>query len=348
MLNFLNSYIQNQYLRAVIVLAIVFIVLRLFIFIVEKVFLKLTLKTKTNVDDLILKKTSKPLTLAILLVGIKLALGELTLTDTLQNTISKIVFSLIILVGSYLVYVIVDIVVLRAWKKFAKKTKSAVDDALVNLVHGVLNIVWVVFSLLYILDFLGVKIGPFLAGLGVAGIAIAFALQSSLSNVFGGVSIILDKSVRIGDLVYLDDGVTKGKIIHIGLRSTRLQNFDNEIIIIPNGVLANSKIQNIALPEPKVRVVIPFGVAYGSNVEKVKKIILKEIKTVKNVIDNPSPHVKFLEMGDSSLNFKAFFYIDTFENRFDARDEANTKIYNALNKAKISIPFPQRDVHIKK
>lgn len=348
MINFLDQYVQNPYLRAVIILAGVFLALRIMIFVIEKVVLKLTIKTKTDIDDLILKKSSKPLTFIVFLIGIRIALEELPLTQTLQEDIHKVVFSFLILVVAYLIYAIVDIIILRAWKRFAKKTKSDIDDSLVNLVHGVLKVVWVVFSFLYLLDFWGIAIGPFLAGLGVGGIAIAFALQSSLANIFGGVSIILDKSVRVGDLVYLDDGATKGKIIRIGLRSTRIETFDNETVIVPNGALANSKIQNVALPEPKVRAVIPFSVAYGSDIEKVKKVVLKEINKVKNLVKEPEPHVKFLEMADSSLNFKAFFYVDSFENRFAAQDEANTRIYNALNKNKIEIPFPQIDIHMKK
>lgn len=348
MLNFIDSYIQNSYLRALAVLIIVFIFLRVTIFIIEKIILRLTLKTKTDLDDLIVQKSSKPLTFIMFLFGINIALKELPLTTTLLEDISKIVSSFIILAIAYLVYVVVDLVVIRAWKRFARKTKSDIDDSLVNLVHGIMKVILVIFSLLYLLDFWGIAITPFLAGIGIGGIAIAFALQSSLSNIFGGVSIIMDKSAKVGDLVYLDDGVTKGKIMSIGLRSTRIQTFDNEVVIVPNGVMANSKIQNIALPEPKVRVVIPFGVAYGSDIEKVKKVVLSEIKKVKNLISDPEPSVKFLEMGNSSLNFKAFFYVDSFENRFNAQDEANTRIYNALSKNKIEIPFPQMDVHIKK
>lgn len=157
----------------------------------------------------------------------------------------------------------------------------------------------------------------------------------------------MDKSIRVGDVVFLD-AETKGKIEKIGLRSTKMRTFDNELIIIPNSVLADSNIQNIALPEPKSRVVVPFGVAYGSDVDKVKKIIIKEIKSIKNISKDENINIRFLEMADSSLNFKAYFYVDSYEDRIDALDEANTKIYKALNKNKIEIPFPQMDVHLKK
>ena len=159
--------------------------------------------------------------------------------------------------------------------------------------------------------------------------------------------MIMDKSIRVGDLVYLDAN-TRGKIAKIGLRSTKIRTFDNELIIVPNTKLAESNIQNVALPEPKTRVVVPFGVAYGTDVDKVKKIVMKEIKSVEGFINDPEPKIRFLEMADSSLKFNAYFYVKSYENRADAISEANTKIYNALNKNKIEIPFPQRDVHMKK
>ncbi len=342
-----EQYISNHYLRALSVILIIFVILRILVFLISKVVLKFTAKTKTDLDDKIVEKSSKPLTFLTLLIGLRIAIQELALNDTLVSIIIKSINSVLFIVVSYWGYVIINLIVFRGWKRLARKTKTQIDDSLINLISGILKAAWIVLSLLYVLNYWGIEIGPFLAGLGIGGIAIAFALQSSLSNIFGGISIILDKTVRVGDLVYLDDG-TKGKILHIGLRSTKIQTFDNELIIIPNGKLADSKIQNVALPEPKTRVQIPFGVAYGSDVEKVKKIIMEEIMKVKYFVKEPAPVIRFLEMANSSLNFSAYFYVESFEHRADAIDEANTKIYDALNKNKIEIPFPQMDVRLKK
>ena len=120
---------------------------------------------------------------------------------------------------------------------------------------------------MYTLSVWGVEIVPLLGALGIAGLAVALALQPVLSNVFSGASIVLDKSVRVGDLVYLNQE-TKGKIVKVGMRSTKILTFDNEIIIVPNSKLADSMIQNVAQPNPKSRVVVPFSVAYGSNCKR--------------------------------------------------------------------------------
>ena len=343
----LENYIANQYLRALVLLLMVFIVLRISIFIIEKVFVRLTKKTKTDLDDKLIARISKPITFLILIIGLYIASLELSLVNSAAVIITKIFWSFVILNIAIITYAFVDVVLINALKKVARKTKSDLDDSLINLSHGVLKVSWVIFSLLYILGVWGVKVGPFLAGIGIGGVAIAFAMQESLSNIFGGISIILDKTVKVGDIIYFDVD-TRGEIINIGLRSTKIKTYDNEVITIPNSLIANNKVQNIAQPEPKSRVVIPFSVAYGSSVEKVKKIVLKEIKKIKNFSETPEPVVRFLEMADSSLNFKAYFYVDSFEYRILAVDEANTRIYNALNKAKIEIPFPQIDIHLKR
>jgi small-conductance mechanosensitive channel len=342
----LDQYVGNEYLRALIVLLIFILIIRVVLSIFLRTILKFTSKTKTDIDDILIKKASGPLTVIAFLVGVKFSLDELGLEEAFSLNTSRIIFSAIVVAVAYLIYALIDTALLKGLKQISARTKSDIDDTLTHLVSGVLKFALIVLSLLYILDLWGIEVLPILGALGVAGIAVALALQPTLSNIFSGVSMILDKSVRVDDLVYLDAD-TKGKIEKIGLRSTRIVTFDNELIIVPNSKLADSTIQNVALPEPKSRAVIPFGVAYGSDIEEVKKLIANEIKGIKNVEKDPAPIVRFIEMGESSLNFKAYYYVNSFENRFATIDEANTRIYNALNKAKIGIPFPQMDVHLK-
>ena len=343
----IEKYILNEYLRAFIIFLIIFLVIMTLIFILGRILPKLTSKTKTDLDNIILKKTSGPLTLIAVLVGIRFAIGEINLNENFNTTIEGIILTLIILVASFFIYYVFDTLIVVGFRELGEKGKKKINQSLVQFFHSTLKILIIFGTLLTILSSWGIKIGPLLAGLGIAGIAVAFSLQSTLSNIFGGISMLLDKSINVGDQIKLDEN-TSGKILSINLRSTKVRTFDNELIIIPNSKLSESNIQNVALPEPKTRVVVPFGVAYGSNVEKVKKLVTKELQKIENVVIDPEPSVKFLEMADSSLNFKAYFYVDSFNNRLKALDEANTKIYNLLNKNKIEIPFPQRDVHLKK
>lgn len=344
-----EAYIHNDYLRTFVVLLGLFFIVRVAIFLGEKIVLRLTKKTKTKLDDILLERLSKPVTFGAFLIALEFAIRELPLTPETDGLLTRIILTTGILIIAYCVYTVANTLVISLLKNFAKKTKSSLDDSIISLFNSVLNLTLIILSLIYILEVWGVQVGPLLAGLGVAGLAVALALQPVLSNVFSGASMILDHSIKVGDWVKIDDG-SMGIVDKIGLRSTRVRTFDNEVVIVPNTKLAESIIQNITLPEPIARVVVPFGVAYGTDPEKVRKVVLKEIDKIPGVIkeEGKEPAVRFLEMGDSSLNFKAYFFIDSFENRLSTIDQATTRIYNALGKAKIEIPFPQMDVHIKK
>lgn len=343
----LEQYFSNEYLRAFVVFVASLAIIRIVLFFAERIFIKLSSKTKTDLDDKIVSKLSVPLSILAFLFALALAAKEIAFSVAMLSTIHKSIFSVAIVILGYIIYSIVNIIAIKFLRKVAVKTKSNVDDSLLSLLNSILNLALIVIALLYILSIWGIEITPLLAGLGIAGLAVALALQPVLSNIFSGASMVLDSSIRVGDLVYLNQD-TKGKILKVGLRSTRILTYDNELIIIPNSRLAESSIQNVALPSPVSRAIVPFSVAYGSDVDKVKKVVMKEIKSVKNVLEEPKPSVSFIEMADSCLKFKAYFYVDTFDNRFGAIDEANTKIYNALIKNKIEIPFPQMDVHVKK
>jgi len=343
----IEGYVENVYLRAIAIFLIVFVVLRVFLYVIGKILPFLVSKTKTTLDDIIIKKTSGPLTIIAILVGIRFSISEINLGGSSSGIVEGILLTLMIFMGGILVYHILNALITVGFSEFVKKNKGKVNESLLQFFHSILIIAIFIVIFLSILASWGIEIGPLLAGLGVAGLAIAFALQSTLANVFGGISIILDRSIQLGDVIKLEDG-TSGEVLKINLRSTKIKTFDNELIIIPNSKLSEGNIQNIALPKPDIRVAVPFGVAYGSDVAEVKKIVMKEIKKVKGFIDDPEPAVRFLAMADSSLNFSAYFYIDSYKERIAALDEANTRIYNALNEAGIQIPFPQMDVWLKK
>jgi MscS family membrane protein len=343
----LDQYLSNEFLRASVVFVLFLTVIRIVLFLSERFFIKVSSKTKPDLDDKIIAKLSTPLSALSILFALAFAVKEIALSEESLFLAHNVIFSASVVVFAYIIYAVVNLIAIRFLRKVASKTKSNVDESLLSLLNSIMNVALVVIALLYILEMWGIEITPLLAGLGIAGLAVALALQPVLSNIFSGASMVLDSSIRVGDLVYLDQN-TKGKILKVGLRSTRILTFDNELIIIPNSKLAESVIQNVALPSPISRAVVPFNVSYGSDIDKVKKIVLKEIKSIKNVLEEPEPMVRFVEMGDSSLNFKAYFYVNNFDNRFPSIDEANTKIYNALNRNGINIPFPQMDIHLKK
>jgi len=205
---------------------------------------------------------------------------------------------------------------------------------------GLIGFIW-------ILSVWDVNIGPLLGGLGIAGLALSFALKDSLANVFGGLSLILDQAIKVGDRIQLESG-EQGTVIDTGIRSTKIRTFNNEIITVPNGQLAVSRIQNFAKPDLSHRLVIDFGVDYESDVDLVRKTVLEVVKNMEGIMEDPMAEVLFLSMEDYYLKFSARFWVSNYEDGWDKKLEATDKIFKALKDAKIDIPFPIQTVNVKK
>ncbi|MBT6869229.1 mechanosensitive ion channel family protein [archaeon] len=338
------SYLGNEYVVSVLILLGSALLALLLIFIFKNYLERFAAKTETELDDLILERVKRPFFYLILAQGLKLALFNLQFNNqyltSLVNTLMALVFVFIL---SRIVDVIIDV-----WgHTFAAKTETKLDEVLLPLFHKFSKVIFIVVALMWVLNIWNVNITPYLAGVGISGIVIGLALQDSLKNIIGGVSLILDDSLKIGDKIKLESGEV-GEVFDVGLRSTKMRTYDNEILTIPNGYLANTRVQNYTQPNPKMRVYVDFGVEYGTNPDKVKKIILTALKNVEKVLDDPVPAVQFVSMGDSALNFKLYFWVKNWKDAYSKKLEATDLVYKTLNKAKIGIPFPTQTVFVKK
>ena len=337
---------QNKYVYSLIILVVFYLLSQFVVIVSRKVILRLTKRTKTEIDDLIVRKTSKPISIILLLMGLRLALLPIGIKQNILDIIENTISSLVIIVITYIAIAVFDIFIDNWGKRVAEKTKSTVDDQLMPVIHRFSRIVVSIVGLLFIFTVWGIQIGPLLTSLGIAGIAIAFALQNTLGNIFGGMSIILDKSVRVGDVIKLDNE-TMGTVVDVGLRSTKIKTLDNELITIPNGKLADSRILNYLHPDPTLRVSVEFSTEYGSDVSKVRKVVLETLGKIPSILKKPEPAVVLTEMADSGLKFKALFWINSFEDKGPTKFNATEEIYNALRKAGIGIPFPTRTIYMR-
>jgi len=338
---------QNKYFQSLIVIVAFVILTKLILVLFKNIFSKLVLKTKTDVDDLIVKKIRNPIFYILIILGVKTSVIPLNIQNGFAQNLNILLNSVIVLIITYMFSKTLNIIVDGWGKEWSKRTNSSIDDGILPLIHKAISAVIWIFGGLYLLNLWGISIGPFLASLGIAGIAIGFAVKDSLANIFGGIQLILDKSIKVGDTVKLEKGDT-GKVMDVGLRSTRVRNWDNEVIIIPNGQLANTSVVNYAQPDLSAREVVNFGVEYGSDPDKVKKVAMGVIKKVKTIVNEPEPFVRFINMGDFSLDFKLYFWVADYRQRFMTKDIVMTSLYRELKKAKIGIPFPTRTLYMHK
>lgn len=344
---YLPVWLHNRWVFAAIVFSAFFLFSRLSVYIIEKIILAVTSRTRTRLDDMIVERTNKPVSWLLIFIGVKIAIEFLHYENGLTYYIDKTTTSLIY-IGTGILVISIVVVLIDFWgRKVARKTKSSMDDALIPLFRRTTRVILLVILAIMVLDLWGVNVSGLLAGVGIAGIAIGFAVKDSLANIFGGVSLILDKSIHVGDKVELEDG-TVGVVDDVGIRATRIKTYDNEILIVPNGSMSTMRLKNYNQPDRSARVVVPISIEYGADPEKAKKVALDEIRKIKDIMKDPAPSAILLELADFSLNIKAFFWVDDISKVYPKREEALIRIYKAYAKNKIGIPFPTQTVEVKK
>ncbi len=338
------QFIRNSsYLMFLLVVIISFVVAIVAKLIVRNVLKPLAKKTKTKVDDLFVKSLSSIIFYVVVILGFKFGFQYFESDVALYN---NLVDTLFIIVVSALVLKIISNFSKHWLKEWASKTKSTADDRLIPLIAKILNTVVLVLAFIFVFDVWDINIGPLLTTAGIAGLALGFAVRDSLANILGGVQLVLDKTFKVGDKIQLETGEL-GVILDIGLRSTKLKTYDNEVIYIPNGSLANAKVKNFTVPDLSIRVNVNFGVVYGAAPQRVQQVVVEAIKKIEKVIDEPEPIVQFLKMSDFSLDFVARAWVASYADAYATQIEMTGVIYNALNQAKIGIPFPTRTVYTK-
>ena len=339
---YIGTYLQQEYVFSLLILILFAVLSILLLAIYSKILQKFAKKTKTRFDDMLFEHTKKPFFYLIIGYGLKISLLNLGI----DGVVEKFVNSVMSIIFLFLVLRVFDVVVETWVLAFSKRTKNQVDDVVLPLFHKVLKVVFVIIGFLWVLNIWNIDITPYLAGVGLSGLVLGFALQDSLKNVFGGISLTFDKNFNIGDPVRLESGEL-GVVKEIGLRSTKMLTYDNEVIFIPNGQLANMRIHNYMKPNSSVRKIVEFSTDYGTDPDRVKKVVLSALKKMNDIYDQPYMDVIFVEMGDFGLSFQARFFVD-WSNAYNKWVEATQVIYQALEKAKIGIPFPTQTIYVKK
>ncbi|TWI68614.1 mechanosensitive ion channel-like protein [Desulfobotulus alkaliphilus] len=221
---------------------------------------------------------------------------------------------------------------------------AIVEERTLPLFDLIMTVIIIAIGTYALLQVWNIDATAWLASAGVIGIAVGFAARDTLANLFAGFFIIADAPYKMGDYVVLD-GKERGEVTKVGIRSTRLLTRDDVEVIIPNSLMANSKIVNESGGRwVKYRIRIKVGVAYGSDVDQVTAVLGEVAKGNLSVCRDPEPRVRMRGFGDSSLNFELLCWIEKPEQRGLVSHELYMEIYKSLNRHEIEIPFPQRDV----
>jgi small-conductance mechanosensitive channel len=204
---------------------------------------------------------------------------------------------------------------------------------------------------LVLLGAVGIEITPILTALGVGGLAVALALQDTLSNLFAGMHLLADSPIRVGDYVKIADNV-EGFVVDVGWRSTRIRMLSNSIVVVPNKKVAESIITNYDLPESRLSLLVNVSVSYASDPDHVERVLVDEAvqaaREVPGLLAEPAPFVRFIPgFGDSSLDFTLICQVATFVDQYLAQHELRKRILRRFRTEGIEIPFPTRTVELR-
>lgn len=334
---------QESITSAIIIILSFFLIANISAFLFEKYFKKWIEESKSKLEEIIIPKIRPKLIQLLVFIGVRFGINELGLTGWIPNLIN----SAIVIIVTYLTMITAGLVIEGWTLHIDKKNKSHLAHSILPIFKSIANVLIFIGGLIWILREWNIDVSPFLASLGIAGVIVGFAIQDSLKNIFGGISLILDGTFKVKEKIELDSGDI-GVIEDISIRSTKIKTINNELITIPNGKLADMKIKNFSKPVSTIRMTIEFGVAYGTDINKLRKVVEKMLSEEKEITKDPTETLVVNELGDSSVNCQIRFWAESHTVATDKKNEIVEKLYNTLNKENIEIPFPTRTLYLKK
>mgnify|MGYP001158581613 FL=1 len=344
--NLLTNLYSNKPLLATCYIVLSF----LCAFIIDKIFISifrtLVRKSSTDIDDKIVDVIHKPLYYSILFFGFSIAFKLLELPDSVLFALISSLKTIIVVLWS--VAILKSFIIIIEWLSVRNKQTSFIQAKTLPLFENLGKIIIFLLSIYFIMLSWNIDVTAWVASAGILSVVIGFAAKDTLGNLFAGIFIMADSPYKEGDYINLDTG-ERGWVRNIGIRSTRIITRDDIEITIPNSVIANTKIINESGgPYEKERIRITVDVAYGTDVEYAKDLILQIGLNDDDICKDPAPRVRFREFGESGLRLQFLGWIERPELRGRVIDKLSVLIYKEFNNKNIEIPFPQRTVHIKK
>ena len=334
----------NVYLQAIIIAVTFMIAGKIADWVISRIIGRFARKSSNDFDNQIVDLVHRPIFMSPVLMGLSLATRRIGLPDVTTFITIGILKTMAIFVWYSTLMQLMALVV-RVFSK--SKDRQIVQTGMLSLLHNVMKIVLVALTVYFLFLAWKIDVTAWLASAGIVGLALSFAAKDTLSNLFAGVSIVMDAPYKAGDFIILDSG-ERGVVTDIGLRSTRILTRDDIEITVPNGIIGNGKIINEAGGPPgRHRIRVAIGVAYGSDIDHVIEVLSAVATDHPDILTNPEPRVRFRSFGDSSLDFELLGWISEPVDRGRVQHELNCAVYKTLNKNEIEIPFPQRDLHVR-
>lgn len=340
-------YWAKELLGALLILALFWVLSHLAVMVLNKWGKRLTSFTSSDLDDRIFHRVIPHVSRLFIVTGIYLAFRSLPLHEKLVFIASGIIFVILVVIVCNLIYQTLD--ELMKWYVAGQQegAGAVMSRQMMPVAEKLVSLFLMGAALIVILKHFNYDIFSIVTALGIGSLAIGLAAKDTLAHMISGFTLMLDRPFRIGDRIQLVGGQI-GDVADIGLRSTKIRTLDNQLLIIPNSDLCNTMLTNQAFPDNRVKGRINIGVAYGSDVEQVKALLVATASEVDSVLADPPAEAYFTGFGDSALNMALFFWIEEYSTLFAVTDKVNSLIIKRFNEQNIEIPFPTRTVRMHK
>lgn len=297
-----------------------------------------------QIDGILLRIFGPPVSVLVALASVNYALYRIPQVREQFDQWEGAQRALFILTGTWILASLVKNLIREYGLPLAERTDTDIDERVVRLLDlTAVYVIWIA-GIMISLRELGIQVTAFLASMGIAGLAVALAAKTILSNVLTGVTLTADRNFRVGDRIEV--GEYMGDVLAINLHKTIIRTRDNEIVLIPNDVLGREIIINHMLPEQKTRLEMKIGVAYGTDLERATDLLQGIIGKLDRILPTPAPEVNVASLGDNAILLQILVWIDGPRGKRAVRDAVYRRALNQFREANIEIPFPQRVVQI--
>ena len=312
----------------------------------EKILPKLTAKTETQLDDVLVEVLKAPMLFALTLVGFWIGIKRLSMPANVMEMIADAYKFLLVISATWFISRAVSTFINVVLKEKVNDESSRMDEHALSLIKKVSSFVIWSSGVITALNNAGVDVGALIAGLGIGGVAIALAAQDTAKNIFAGMMILFDRPFKIGELITID-GPT-GYVEDMGIRSTKLRTYSGQLVVIPNYKTADSNLTNITR-EPSRRIELNVGLTYSTTPEQMRQamdILRKLPSSVAGIEDKVK--VYFTSFGDFSLNITCWYYIKKDSDLFETQSAVNLHVLDEFNAHGLDFAFPTQTLYVNK
>lgn len=299
-------------------------------------------RTTSPLDDVVISATKGPSFIWLLMLAIYFAIEISNFPEDIAGTLGKI----LLVLGIFSVTIVINNIAGKIVKIYSQKIETTLP--VTSLTQNFSRILIFGIGILIILNSLGISITPILATLGVGGLAVALALQDTLSNLFSGFHIMMARQIKVGDFIKLESG-EEGYVSDINWRTTKVKMLPNNEVLIPNVKLAQAIITNYYLPDREMAVLVQMGVHYDSDLKRVEKVtceVAKEVmKSVAGGVSDFEPFIRYHTFGDFSINFTVILRAKEFVDQYLIKHEFIQRLHERYKKEGIIIPYPIRAIN---